>query len=416
NANAGGNADALALDPNNVQDASQATGQEGGAADPAQADSATDDANFINFCTGKTLTNGLQVMAGSCNGIVMGDIPAQDSMVSSIIISPAPGEDLAADTAFDIQVQVTNLQAGSFTNPDNTYYAAPQALEGGKIVGHTHVTVQDLGNNLAPQQAPDPAVFAFFKGINDAGDGNGLLTAAVDQGLPAGNYRVCTMSSSSNHQPVLMPVAQRGAQDDCTKFTVGAGNGNGQGGNGGQGGNQGGNETFATMPADSAAVELPPEVAAELAAYLRSQLFAPLAGNITRLDEECSASLKAQKDILQDSQAAISDVIEPAARELIPIAKELESVYEQIDLLEAMIAHTGDSIRAMGSKVEKTEQAVRRETRALDDMKPLPMWKEFEPATGRQVFRACEYIEGGRLVDPRTIRERESPPQPVAAS
>ena len=29
----------------------------------------SDNANFINFCTGKTLTNGLQVKAGSCNGI-----------------------------------------------------------------------------------------------------------------------------------------------------------------------------------------------------------------------------------------------------------------------------------------------------------------------------------------------------------
>ena len=29
----------------------------------------SDDANFINFCTGKTLTNGLQVRQGSCNGI-----------------------------------------------------------------------------------------------------------------------------------------------------------------------------------------------------------------------------------------------------------------------------------------------------------------------------------------------------------
>jgi hypothetical protein len=29
----------------------------------------SDPANFINFCTGKTKTNGLQVKAGSCNGI-----------------------------------------------------------------------------------------------------------------------------------------------------------------------------------------------------------------------------------------------------------------------------------------------------------------------------------------------------------
>jgi hypothetical protein len=34
-----------------------------------QLTSTSDAANFINFCTGKTLTNGLQVKGGSCNGI-----------------------------------------------------------------------------------------------------------------------------------------------------------------------------------------------------------------------------------------------------------------------------------------------------------------------------------------------------------
>jgi hypothetical protein len=29
----------------------------------------SDNANFINFCAGKTLTNGLQIAGGSCNGI-----------------------------------------------------------------------------------------------------------------------------------------------------------------------------------------------------------------------------------------------------------------------------------------------------------------------------------------------------------
>ena len=39
------------------------------------------------------------------------------------------------------------------------------------------------------------------------------------------------MTSASNHQPAVMPVAQRGAQDDCTKFTVGqTGNGGGMDG------------------------------------------------------------------------------------------------------------------------------------------------------------------------------------------
>lgn len=149
----------------------------------------------------------------------MGQIPASSAMISSLITNPTNGENIAANQDFNIDVQVSNLVAGSFTNPDNTYYAAPQQLKGGKVVGHTHVTVQALGNNA--QTPPDPTAFAFFKGINDAGDGNGGLTAAVAGGLPAGNYRVCTLTSSSNHQPVLMPVAQRGAQDDCNKFTVG---------------------------------------------------------------------------------------------------------------------------------------------------------------------------------------------------
>jgi len=50
---------------------------------------------------------------------------------------------------------------------------------------------------------------------------NGQLSVTVTGGLPAGLYRVCTMASAANHQSVLMPVAQRGAQDDCTKFSVG---------------------------------------------------------------------------------------------------------------------------------------------------------------------------------------------------
>ena len=151
----------------------------------------------------------------------MGDIPAKTNMVSSVITFPTTGgQAIASDTTFNISVQTSNLVAGSFTNADATYYAAPQFLSGGNVVGHTHVTVQDLGNSLNPTTALDPTQFAFFKGINDAGNGKGLLQAVVTGGLPAGNYRVCTMAAASNHQPVLMPVAQRGTPDDCTKFTV----------------------------------------------------------------------------------------------------------------------------------------------------------------------------------------------------
>jgi hypothetical protein len=150
----------------------------------------------------------------------MGDIPAKTNMVSSMITFPQTGSQIPSDTSFTITVQMANIVAGSFTDADATYYAGPQFLQNGVIVGHTHVTVQDLGKSLNPTVAPDATQFAFFKGINDAGNGQGLLSANVTGGLPAGNYRVCTMASASNHQPVLMPVAQRGTPDDCTKFVV----------------------------------------------------------------------------------------------------------------------------------------------------------------------------------------------------
>jgi hypothetical protein len=151
----------------------------------------------------------------------MGNIPSTNHMISSIIISPGPEQQIQAHKDFTISVQTTGLAAGSFTNADITYYSAPQDLnEDGNIIGHTHVTVQTLGGSLSPSTPPDPTTFVFFKGINDAGNGKGLLSTTVTGGLPKGHYRVCTMTSSSNHQPVLMPIAQRGAQDDCQKFIV----------------------------------------------------------------------------------------------------------------------------------------------------------------------------------------------------
>ncbi|KAK8154697.1 hypothetical protein IWX90DRAFT_63610 [Phyllosticta citrichinensis] len=180
------------------------------------------DANFINFCEGDTLTNGAQNKTGSCNGIVMGKIPAQSQMVSAIIVNPKPGEDIEANQAFDIKVQTSNLKTGAFTNPQTTYYAAPQDLDGGgDVIGHAHVVIQDMGGTMTPSNTLDASKTTFFKSIDDAGNGDGLLSATVANGLPPGVYRVCTMNSASNHQPVVMPVAQRGSQDDCTKFTVG---------------------------------------------------------------------------------------------------------------------------------------------------------------------------------------------------
>lgn len=180
----------------------------------------SDENNFINFCDGQEITNGQQVTTGSCNGIPMGRIPAVSNMISAIITNPQSGSQVPSDQTFNISVQTMNLNAGNFVNPTTNYYTAPQDLDdAGNIIGHCHVTVQDIGT-LDSTTPPDPTTFAFFKGIDDAGNGQGLLQAVIEGGLPSGTYRVCTMIAAQNHQPVAMPVAQRGAQDDCNKFEV----------------------------------------------------------------------------------------------------------------------------------------------------------------------------------------------------
>ena len=69
NNNNGGNAAAggTTLDAANIQEASTSNGNPDQG--EGQSASETDDANFINFCSGKQITNGAQVTGGSCNGI-----------------------------------------------------------------------------------------------------------------------------------------------------------------------------------------------------------------------------------------------------------------------------------------------------------------------------------------------------------
>ena len=59
----------LTLDADAVQTGSFVDGSSSIGAEAGQAKSQTSRNNFINFCAGKTLTNGLQIVGGSCNGI-----------------------------------------------------------------------------------------------------------------------------------------------------------------------------------------------------------------------------------------------------------------------------------------------------------------------------------------------------------
>ncbi|KAK1220026.1 hypothetical protein PQX77_017233 [Marasmius sp. AFHP31] len=207
----------LTLDPRVIAQGFAQDGQ----AQPTdgQVASLTSTNNFINFCA-KTInntpiTNGQQIETGSCNPAPIGLIPSIDRMPSSKFTNPANGATIPANQQFTVNMAVKNLNTGNFVNAQENYFAAPQQLDGqGMIIGHTHLVIEQL-TDLGQVQPTDPKKFAYFKGINTKANGQGVVSADVTDGLPAGAYRMCSINASSNHQPVIVPVAQHGSLDDC---------------------------------------------------------------------------------------------------------------------------------------------------------------------------------------------------------
>jgi len=207
------------LDPSQV-----ATGffQNGQAVQEAgQVPSLTSNNNFINFCatTNQPITNGLQIATGSCNSAIMGQIPSTQNMPSAKFVFPTNQAVIAANTAFTVTMNIQGLTTGHFVNADTNYFGAPQQVDStGKIIGHSHVVIEAIPS-LNDTTPTNPEVFAFFKGLNAAAV-NGQLTANVSSGLDAGTYRLASINTAANHQPVLVPVAQHGSLDDMVFFTV----------------------------------------------------------------------------------------------------------------------------------------------------------------------------------------------------
>jgi hypothetical protein len=67
--NGGAGADSTTLSASAIQSGSFNNGIEETGSEAGEAESTTSTNNFINNCAGKTLTNGLQITSGSCNGI-----------------------------------------------------------------------------------------------------------------------------------------------------------------------------------------------------------------------------------------------------------------------------------------------------------------------------------------------------------
>ncbi|THU90745.1 hypothetical protein K435DRAFT_801766 [Dendrothele bispora CBS 962.96] len=228
NAGAGGAAGAddsdpqksLTLDPKVIADFAN-DGQD--VPEAGQVPSLTSTNNFINFCLTRPdlpLTNGQQIRTGgSCNPAPIGLIPDVSQMPSSKFVNPVNQQQIPADTSFTITMAINNLETGFFVNANEKYFAAPQQLNAqGLIQGHSHVVVEQVTsfNQTTPN---DPTKFAFFKGLN-AKAANGVLSATVDKGLPAGFYKLSSINAAANHQPVIVPVAQHASLDDTVYFEV----------------------------------------------------------------------------------------------------------------------------------------------------------------------------------------------------
>jgi len=154
------------------------------------------------------LANGTQNSNGECADILMGEIPNFNNMISTVILFPKDNNEIEEGQPFIIRTKTIGLRSGFFTNPETQYYIFSQTLDDqGLIRGHSHVVIQEIKNEDEPL---DPKIFVFFKGLDDQSNDQGELNVLVDNGIPAGRYRVCTMVSSFSHQPILMPVAQRG--------------------------------------------------------------------------------------------------------------------------------------------------------------------------------------------------------------
>ncbi|KAJ7226024.1 hypothetical protein GGX14DRAFT_423539 [Mycena pura] len=211
----------LTLDPSVVCSGFSDDGQNPPVA--GQSASSTSTNNYINFCAltlpSLPLTNGAQVTTGSCNPAPIGQIPSVDNMPSAKFNFPKNGDSINANVPFNATLNIQGIQTGVFTNAQKTYFAAPQTLNAqGQIVGHTHIVIETL-SSLDQITPTDPKKFFFFKGV-DAPAQDGIAAALVTTGVPAGAYRICSINSSSNHQPVIVPIAQHGSLDDCSYFTA----------------------------------------------------------------------------------------------------------------------------------------------------------------------------------------------------
>jgi hypothetical protein len=158
-----------------------------------------------------------------CVNTVQGMIPDVNKMVSSIITAPASAGQVNGNQGFQVQFTTINLMAGLAANMQNQFMLVPQTLDpnNGLIQGFMQLSIQSIANT---QAAPDARQVAFFAPSDTRSDANGVTRFTIQVPPNAirsrGLHRICTVAASAGGQPLIMAVAQRGAQDDCIRVNV----------------------------------------------------------------------------------------------------------------------------------------------------------------------------------------------------
>ena len=155
-------------------------------------------------------------------------------MPSAKFIFPPNFAAVTKATTFTVQLAISHLQTGWFTNAQNTFMSAPVEVNAfGDVIGHSHIVIEKL-SGFSQTTPTDPKGYVFFKALNDPAV-NGVLSANVTGGLPVGYYRIAAFHTGGNHQPsecdddlqpaqgltvaaseylVALPVALRGTMGD----------------------------------------------------------------------------------------------------------------------------------------------------------------------------------------------------------
>ncbi|KID65236.1 fungal transcriptional regulatory protein, partial [Metarhizium hybridum] len=176
-------------------------------------------------------SNDGQVDESSWDNAISDQIPEVDRMVSTLIYHPETEQNFDTNTAFSVDLTISNL----FLVDNIMPYADPQRLDPatGQVRGHVYVVIQKAAGGSGALLGDDSVVYS----ARVPGWGNNMvytsggamktmnrLSVEVDGGLhEPGRYRVCTVATAENLQRVMMPSVTRGPQDDCIWFTVGDG-------------------------------------------------------------------------------------------------------------------------------------------------------------------------------------------------